>query len=181
MLTGWQKKNTLNSLNTRTMTKTYIGIDVGSHGFISVQQDGHWDFLSIIESDLHTIFLYLSDIKRNHSLLTCVIEDVFAIYGSSAKATFQFGFNKGYLIGLLSACEIPYTLVTPKVWQREMWINADKVYKDGKRIDTKATSINATKRLFPSIDLRRTSSCKNIDDNKFDSMLMCEYGRRKNL
>ena len=41
--------------------------------------------------------------------------------------------------------------------------------------------INAAKRLFPDIDFRRTSKCKNIDDNMCDAMLMAEYARRKNL
>lgn len=162
------------------MNKTYIGIDVGQHGFISVY-DTHWRFLAIADSDPHVIYHFLYDIMQSSSQLSCVIEDVYAIYGSSAKATFQFGFNKGYLVGILSACNIPYTLVPPKTWQKEMWTNADKTYKTGKKIDTKQTSIKACQRLFPTVDLRRTTSCRNIDDNKADSMLMCEYGRRKNL
>ena len=50
-----------------------------------------------------------------------------------------------------------------------------------KVVNTKQTSINAAKRLFPTIDLRKTTKCKNIDDNKCDSLLLSEYGRRKNL
>jgi hypothetical protein len=163
------------------MSKTYIGIDVGCKGFISVQHENEWKFLAIVDNNLHDIYLFLRNIKSQSESVSCVIEDVFSIYGSSAKSTFMFGFNKGYLVGLLTACEIPYTLVSPKVWQKEMWINADKVYKEGKRIDTKPTSINSVKRLFPTLDLRRKQSCKKIDDNKCDSILMCEYGRRKNL
>ena len=58
--------------------------------------------------------------------------------------------------------------------------------KDGKEInrketDTKATSINAAQRLFPSVDFRRNEQCRKIDDNKVDALLMAEYGRRKNL
>jgi hypothetical protein len=41
--------------------------------------------------------------------------------------------------------------------------------------------MNAAKRLFPNIDFRRTTKCKNLDDNKVDATLMCEYARRKNL
>lgn len=39
----------------------------------------------------------------------------------------------------------------------------------------------ACHRLFPTVDLRRTIKCKNEDDNFADSLLMAEYGRRKNL
>ena len=73
-----------------------------------------------------------------------------------------------------------------------MWTNGDKVYKvkevrrKDKKVmqkltDTKATSMNAAKRLFPDIDFRRNTSCRNLDDNKVDATLICEYGRRKNL
>ena len=97
------------------------------------------------------------------------------------------------LIGLLCANKIPFTLVQPKTWQSEIWTNADKEYdykltkdKNGnevtkKTVNTKKTSINAAKRLFPDTDLRRSSACKNIDDNKVDALLMSEYARRKNL
>ena len=50
-----------------------------------------------------------------------------------------------------------------------------------KEVNTKATSINAAKRLFPELDFRRTNRCNNIDDNKVDATLICEYLRRKNL
>ena len=90
------------------------------------------------------------------------------------------------------ANNIPYHLVQPKEWQSVIWINSDIVAtikevqtKKGvvkrKEINTKKTSINAAKRLFPSIDFRRNVRCKNIDDNKVDSLLIAEYGRRKNL
>lgn len=171
------------------MGKIYVGIDVGSKGFISVQKEGVWEFISISDNSLKDICTFLSG-KRWEGI-ACVIEDVHAIYGSSASATFSFGFNKGYLIGILTAMNIPYTLVSPKDWQGEMWVNADKIFKYGKvnkktgkavkNIDTKPTSINAARRLFPSLDLRRTPSCKKPDDNKCDSILMCEYARRKNL
>ena len=130
--------------------------------------------------------------RQKHANIACVIEDVHAIFGSSAKATFQFGFNKGYLIGLLSANKIPYTLVQPKDWQKVMWQNADMVVnyktvtKQGKQttrkeVNTKQTSINCAKRLFPTIDFRKSERAKNYDDNKVDSVLMCEYARRMNF
>ena len=96
------------------------------------------------------------------------------------------------LKGLLIANEIPYTLVQPKTWQGEIWNNQDMIvsYKtimrQGKEcrqkvVDTKSTSINAARRLFPNIDLRKNERCKKTDDNKVDSLLMAEYARRKNL
>ena len=48
-------------------------------------------------------------------------------------------------------------------------------------IDTKKMSFLASHRIFPTVDLRRTSKCKNEDDNFSDSLLMAEYGRRMNF
>ena len=172
--------------------KLYIGIDVGAKGFISTQINGRWEHFSIADNDLYQLSEIMREMRLKHENIACVIEDVNAIFGSSAKSTFQFGFNKGYLIGLLAANKIPYTLVLPKMWQKEIWENSDMVvtYKNvvvkGKEVskkvvNTKQTSINACKRLFPTLDLRKSERAKNIDDNKVDSILMAEFARRKNL
>ena len=172
--------------------KLYIGIDVGSKGFISMQKNGKWEHYSIEDNDLYQLSCIMQQARYEHERIACVIEDVHALYGSSAKSTFAFGFNKGYLIGLLAANNIPYTLIQPKEWQKEMWQNSDMVvtYKEvtikgkkvsKKEVNTKQTSINACKRLFPTLDLRKSERSKKIDDNKVDSILMCEFARRKNL
>lgn len=169
-----------------------MSIDPGNRGFIVTQKNWQFSFYSIEDNDLYQLSEIMANIRLSNSDLVCVIEDVHALYNSAAKSTFNFGFNKGYLIGLLAANKIPYVLVQPKTWQKEMWTNADMVvnYKKvvvkgkettRKEVDTKATSINAAKRLFPNIDFRKTERCKKLDDNKVDATLMCEYARRKNL
>lgn len=176
------------------MEKTFVGIDPGSIGFITAMfPDGKKEFYSIDENDDLSLGRILKDIKERSWEITVVLEDVHAIFGSAANSTFTFGEIKGLLKGLLIANEIPYTLVQPKTWQQEIWINQDMIvnYKtitksDGtiqkrKVVDTKSTSINAARRLFPNIDLRKNERCKKIDDNKVDSLLMAEYARRKNL
>lgn len=158
--------------------KTYIGIDVGAKGYIAVFKDGEWQYFPLLSSNPLDITDYLRQFAISECV--CVIEDVRAIHGSGATATFNFGYGKGILIGILTALAIPYTQVAPKKWQKEMWDNTDKV-NSGDKIDTKKTSINCAKRLFPHIDFRRTEKCKNVDDNKVDATLLCEYGRRLNL
>lgn len=172
--------------------KLYIGIDVGAKGFISMQKNGNWEFYPIADNDLYQLSMIMQDARNKNEHIACVIEDVKPIFGSSAKATFAFGFNKGYLIGLLAANKIPYTLVAPKEWQKNIWTHADMVVNNKvvvvkgkeqvkKEVNTKQTSINACKRLFPTVDLRKSTRSKKPDDNKVDSMLLSEYGRRKNF
>lgn len=175
------------------MEKTYLGIDPGAIGFITAMfPDGTKEFYSIDENDDLDLHRVLKSIKARSWEVTAVLEDVHAIFGCSAKSTFNFGEIKGILKGLLIANEIPYTLVQPKTWQSEIWNNQDMIvsYKTvirgdkeikQKVVDTKSTSINAARRLFPNIDLRKNERCKKTDDNKVDSLLMAEYARRKNL
>ena len=171
------------------MGRVYLGIDPGSKGFITLMSDEGIEFFSIEDNDFYKLGDILHDIKERYSDVVCVMEEVHAIFGSSAKGTFNFGEINGLLKGLLIANKIPYHLIQPKIWQKEIWDNKDMVYlykisKDGKKkkvVNTKPTSFNAAKRLFPNVDFRKTTRCKKDDDNKIDSLLICEYGRRKNL
>jgi hypothetical protein len=172
--------------------KTYLSIDPGSKGFITIRnEDGSFRFIPLEGCDYRMLALELMLLKETKDTFA-VMEEVHAIFGSSAKATFSFGEINGLLKGLLIATGIPYQLVQPKTWQKEIWINQDMVidYKKvtvkgieqtRKEVNTKQTSFNAAKRLFPEIDLRKNERCKNLDDNKCDSLLICEYARRKNL
>lgn len=179
------------------MEKIVIGIDPGSIGFMScIMPNGNIEFKSISESSVDDLNKTLCGWVNKASVyewgIIVVMEQVHAIFGSSAKATFSFGEIFGVLKGLIMANNIPYHLVQPKKWQSVMWINSDIVatYKEvntkkgvvkRKEINTKKTSINAAQRLFPNIDFRKNGRCRNIDDNKVDSLLIAEYGRRMNL
>lgn len=172
--------------------RTYIGIDPGSKGFITIRyEDGAFKFIPLEGCDFHMLSIELMTLKETHDTFA-IMEEVHAVFGSSAKATFAFGEINGILKGLLIATGIPYQLIQPKLWQKEIWINQDIVaeYKKltvkgveqtRKEVNTKQTSYNAAKRLFPNIDLRKSERCKSFDDNKVDSLLICEYARRKNL
>ncbi len=181
------------------MEKTYVGIDPGEEGFITALfPNGEKEFYSISENDDLDLARILKSVKdRSWEVVVCM-ELIHAIFGASAKSTFNFGQIFGILKGLLIANEIPYHLVAPKDWQKEIWIHQDEIYitkqrtftdkvsgeksvKSYKAVDPKPTSINAARRIFPSIDLRRNERCKTIDDNKVDSLLLAEYARRRNL
>lgn len=170
------------------MSKSYMGIDPGAKGFIAIQADGEFEHYPLAGLDLYEMADLFTGIKARHPNIVCVIEDVRAIHGSASTATFSFGMNKGALLAFLCAYRIPYEQVLPQVWQRAMWTNSDTVTKkagaaEGKRkaIDTKATSTNAAKRIFPWLDYRKSDKSRVIDDNKVDATLLSEYARRRNL
>jgi len=170
--------------------KCFLGIDPGKTGFITeltVCDNGKTEFefhpIPLIGTEVDVI--QLADIFYSLTFSDhCVIEDVHAIFGSSAKSTFEFGRILGMLEAFLASNKIPVTKVQPKIWQKEMWQGIPlqtMPSKTGKtsKTDTKKMSLLAVKRLYPSIDLRRTSRAKVNDHNKIDSILMAEYCRRK--
>lgn len=172
--------------------RVYIGIDPGKEGFIAINNGEEYEFLSIAENDFYSISDFFTQAKEKYKNIVCVMEEVHSIFGASAKSTFTFGEINGLIKGILIANKIPYHLVQPKNWQKEMWDNKDMVVsytietRKGKEIkkkivNTKQTSFNTAQRLFPNVDLRKSTRCKLLDDNKCDSLLISEYGRRKNL
>lgn len=113
------------------------------------------------------------------------IEDVHALFGSSAKATFTFGRICGIIEGIVIANHLRYTYVQPKVWQKEMFFGVEEVRKPATkkgtkgRVDTKAMSEMACKRLFPDIRFLATDRCTKVHDGMTDACLIAEYGRRR--
>lgn len=172
--------------------KCYVGIDPGSLGYLAIQVKGEWSFMSIKDNDMYQISDTLAYLKKEYPDIVVGMELVHALFGSSAKATFSFGEIFGSLKALLIAHKIPYHLIPPKQWQSEIWEPRDMVvsYKkvtlrgkevNKKEVHTKETSLNAAKRLFPTMDFKRTERCKKPDDNLVDAVLISEYLRRKNL
>lgn len=172
--------------------KYYIGIDPGVRGCISiVDETGKFIesfFLLKNAKNVDTVEISntLLNLSKYEDNCHVIIENIHAIFGSSAKGTFNFGFIAGLIEGIIATIGLPYTKVNPKIWQKEMFRGVNVITKPsttGKTqvIDTKKMSFLASHRIFPTVDLRRTSKCKNEDDNFSDSLLMAEYGRRKNF
>lgn len=174
--------------------KIYIGIDPGKLGFlcilgpseepefIALQDDPKKDFnIWYVRGVIEGVF------KRFEGKNVVVgIEDVHALFGASAGSTFNFGYITGVLNGLVAAKGVTLVNPKPKEWQKVMWEGVGIVKKkssSGKTevTDTKATSIKACQKLFPSVDLRRTARSTKLDDNKCDSLLIASYLKRKNF
>jgi len=87
-------------------------------------------------------------------------------------ANFQRGYARGLFVGILTALRIPYELVAPRVWQREM-------HGGTSGDDLKQRSIIAAQRLFPGVSLLRTVLSRKPDDGLAEALLIAEWGRRK--
>ena len=177
------------------LNKHFLGIDPGNTGGIVLLDSNsnivkQWTMpfiekIGITTTELSKILLEVSSIGN----VQVAVEDVHAIFGSSAKATFSFGKGVGIIQGLLVAHKIPFTLVQPKKWQKEVWAGVLEIRKPSKRmesgnmrkgsIDTKKMSLVASQRLFTDHDFRKSTRSKNPHDGLIDAALIAEYCRRK--
>lgn len=172
------------------MEKLYLGIDVGKNGgFSFINNEGE-----LVKTMIMPVIGKIYDYNAIKEIFTqpikhIVIEDVHSIFGMGAEAQFQFGMGKGIIIAMAVASEIPYTLVSPKKWQKEMWDSTSLVTKPTKRklkdgsysrkTDTKKTSLVAARRLFPKEKFLPTVRCSVPHDGMVDASLMALYGYRR--
>ena len=100
--------------------KIYIGIDPGKSGGICFLMD---DDIKSFKCPVttHDMTEDLVDIKETSMFLsgcTAIVEKVHAFPGQGVTSCFNFGYNYGLWLGILSALKIPYTLVSPQKWMK---------------------------------------------------------------
>lgn len=172
--------------------KIAIGIDPGKDGYFTIWRESSNEFeyksIPLIgkEVDYLAFSKLLDQINPSIHEVYAVMEDVHAVFGSSAKGTWSFAYIAGALEMLLICKGIPYTKVAPKAWQKQMWVGVALQQKPSSTkktmvTDTKSMSTIAAQRMFPNEDLRDTPRCKKPHDGKVDSLLMCEYCKRNFL
>lgn len=172
--------------------KLRIGIDIGSKGAIAFFHDGvlaSYQAFPLIEGrpDLQAFAKLMIDQVTGNDV-HAVIEDLHSIFGTSAKSNFQFGWINGAVEAILSTFAIPYTKVQAKKWQKTMWegvrpveVSTGKKDKKGNmkyKVDTKATSLLAAKRLFPNESFLATARSKVPHDGIVDAVLIGLYCAR---
>lgn len=160
------------------MRETYIGIDPGAKGFVCIYNGYGYRHLPLRETSgekgiSEKVVALFGDVCDTDCFV--LMESVHAMPGQGVSSTFTFGQNFGMILGMLIAFGIPYQLISPQKWQKEMVTATDKVDS------AKQSSYNAAHRLHPDMDFRRSQRAKTWDDNKVDATLICDYAIRKNL
>jgi len=100
----------------------YIGIDIGAKGAMAIFKNN--DLIDIIDYNIND---YIVNIKRYKEFfginnIKCCIEKVHSHPKQGVVSTFTFGEKYGEIKGILSALNIRYTEVNPKVWQNYLGI-----------------------------------------------------------
>jgi hypothetical protein len=154
-----------------------IGIDPGQSGFVVGIDKAFFNIafalpLPFIGNQLIT--RDLDSILFGKNIEHIFIEHSQAIFGARANSTFNFGFNFGKIIAVCEYRKYAFTLVKPKLWQKEMITGVDK------RLTTKEKSLIVASRLYPHISFKYPDSEK-MADGMSDACLIACYGRKKLL
>lgn len=170
---------------------TVIGIDPGLNGgFAILKDDGSIETfkMPLIIAGILDIKL-IANILKKYKSKDCflVLENVHALFGSSAAATFTFGHVCGALESLVVLSEIPFIKCGPKEWQKLAYLGIKEIRKPSKidakgkekkgAIETKMMSLVAATRLYPNADYHKTPKSKKEHDGIVDALLIAHYGK----
>lgn len=99
-----------------------------------------------------------------------VLEKAQAFPGQGVSSMFSIGKGFGIMMGLLTSQKLPFTIVGPKTWQKEILRDLNH--------DTKQASKLFAQRSAPEVDWRGTQRSKIIHDGKTDSYCMAVYAKK---
>lgn len=150
--------------------RTYIGIDPGKDGGMAVINI-HTGNVYTAPYNKESYDTILKGERLNDNEVFVIIEDVHAIQGSRAGATFNFGRNVGFIQGLVFANKIQnIAFITPQKWKDFYGlIGSDK-----------QGSIDKAHYLYPSVNLYKTLRSRNMHDGLAEALLIANYGMLKN-
>lgn len=146
-----------------------MGIDPGKEGAVAIMSNEPATFLywTLDELDAREFSVLL----KQHQVQHVYIEKAQAMPKQGVVSMFTYGMGFGRLIGWCEMAEVPFTLVTPQTWTKE-------VHKGCTGKKAKEKSQQAVKRLFPKEKCipegRRVPHIGVID-----ALLITEYGRRQ--
>lgn len=157
------------------MTK-FMGIDPGAKGSLCIlDTDNKKDILFLPTPCLKMQSKRLREIiiaeHKKWPIHMAGIEDVHAIFGTSAGSNFKFGYNTGLITGIIESTNIGLDLVQPKVWQRA--IGAPTRKKAGSSMKLKKAIARIALRLYP--DAKLFGPRDGLLDGRADSLMIAHY------
>lgn len=152
-----------------------LGIDPGKSGAaILLSPDGEIHPQSLCGLDSAHAFNHWLKYGSLWSLIDFIyIEKAQAMPKNGAVSMFNYGQGFGEIIGIVTALQIPYELVPPAKWTKEMLAGVPA------GIEGKERARIACERLFPEANLLATPRCKKPHEGLVDALLIAEWGRRK--
>ncbi len=162
--------------------KFYIGIDPGISGGLTCMWGNGVIKEKIVmpitkvgtrnKLDAKAITRWLKTLSAEGEVRMVGLEEQRPMHKQGVTSTFTTGRGYGTLEGIVTALDLPYEVVRPTDWQREM-------FKGKPKGNTKVYSKEIAQQLFPGEEFRKNDKCKNLHDGLTDSTLIAEHIRRK--
>lgn len=156
----------------------YIGVDPGKTGAIAILSPSG---IQIYDFTDPCGLMALRDISQGKA--KAVIEKVNAMPKQGVTSVFTFGDSYGKVKGWLEALSIPYELVTPQKWQKEVLsymptlpVGSDQKTKNERSKIKKAHNLDQARKKFPEAVKKYLT--RKMDHNRADALLIAEYCRR---
>lgn len=102
------------------------GIDPGANGSIAIFDGNEIYFRDYKTKGLISYIELLTDFSPD----LCIVEKVHSMPGQGVSSTFSFGQRLGEIEGMLMSFSVPYRLVLPRVWQKNLGLNPKATKKD---------------------------------------------------
>ena len=157
----------------------FLGIDPGKKGGLCVLDNTGQIRECIVmptegtDISPHLLWNELDRFRRDYHGLRAWTERVNSREGSSGKAMFTFGKGFGYLVMAMVGLKIPFQMVPPSTWTKEMHKGLGKQYRD-----TKDRSLAMARRLWPDQTWLETDRCRKPHDGMYEAALIGEWARR---
>ena len=121
------------------------------------------------EYDIQAIIRWFDQLPNGPQMVA--LEKAQAFPGQGVVSMFSIGRGFGIMEGILASRKWPYTIVSPKTWQKRM-------FEGVAHSDTKQASALVAQRLFPDTRFVATERSKKLHDGITDATMMAVYASR---
>ena len=149
--------------------QSFIGVDPGAKGaWALLDEQGRMIALHDFPGDEVSLCQQMAgyDLQEARGAL----EFVHSMPGQGVASTFKFGAIFGLWRGILAALRVPFELVRPQVWKREL-------VKPSDACGGKLAEMIAAARLWPYAPLQGPRG--GVYDGRAEALLIAEWLRRK--
>jgi crossover junction endodeoxyribonuclease RuvC len=155
----------------------YVGIDPGQNGGVAFVDEKNAESFVIPMPDIFEFNDLILGWEADFGIKHVYVEKAQAMPKQGVTSMFTYGTHFGTLLGVLTAHKVPYTLVPPKEWQREMFKGTPTKRAEGMN-KPKERALQIARRLFPKQNFLKTLRAQKPHDGMIDSILIAEACRR---
>lgn len=156
----------------------YVGIDPGQKGGVSfVSKVAEFTAAESMPKTPNGLIALITAWNEDYQIQHAFIEKAQPMRkkgkSQGVVSAFTYGYQSGGIEMLFKMLKIPYSLIPPKEWQKEMFVGTKATD------EPKDRALEAANRIFPKQNFLASLRCKKQHDGMIDSILIAEYCRRK--